>query len=87
MKNHVIAVIGCGRVSVMHFASIAENPLAQLICCCDNKFERAEAFARKYGAKAYADYEEMLERHKKADEKDKNCEGQMCLDDISETEE
>ena len=37
-----VAVIGCGRVSVMHFASIAESDRAVLIACCDNKEERAK---------------------------------------------
>lgn len=57
-----VAVIGCGRVSVMHFASIAESDRAVLIACCDNKEERAKEFAKKYNVKAYADYEEMLDK-------------------------
>ena len=32
-------------------------------------------------------YEEMQKRHRKAEEKEKNCEGQMSLDEIEETQE
>ena len=62
MKKLRIAVIGCGRVSVMHFVSIEQSARAELVACCDIKKERAEAYAKKYGVRAYADYAEMLEK-------------------------
>ena len=34
-KQFKVAVIGCGRISVMHFDGIARSPLAQLVACCD----------------------------------------------------
>ncbi len=57
-----VGLIGCGRVSVMHLVSIAALPETELVACCDIKQERAEQTAAKYGAAAYASYEEMFEK-------------------------
>lgn len=62
MKKLRIGVIGCGRVAVMHLGSIALLDDAELIACCDIKKDRAESAAKKYNAKAYASYEEMLDK-------------------------
>ena len=56
-----VGIVGCGRVSVMHLASIAALEETELVACCDIKQDRAEEMAKKYGAKAYVSYEEMLE--------------------------
>ena len=60
VKKLKVGVIGCGRISVMHLVSIGALENAELICVCDNKKERADEAAEKYGVKAYYDYEEML---------------------------
>lgn len=60
VKKLKVAVIGCGRVSVMHLGSIALLEEAELVACCDIKKDRAESAAEKYGARAYTSYEEML---------------------------
>lgn len=60
-KKLKTAVIGCGRISVMHLGSIAMLKDAELVACCDIRKERADEAAKKYGCKAYADYEEMLD--------------------------
>ena len=60
-KQFKVAVIGCGRISVMHFDGIARSPLAQLVACCDIRPGRAETAAKKYGCKAYTSYEEMID--------------------------
>ena len=60
VKKLKVAVIGCGRVSVMHLGSIALLEDAELVACCDIKQDRAEYMAKKYNAKAYTSYEEML---------------------------
>ena len=56
-----VGVIGCGRISVMHFVSIASIDEVELVACCDIKPERAHGAAEEYGVKAYTSYEEMLE--------------------------
>lgn len=62
MKALKIGVIGCGIISVMHLDSIAALEEAQLVAVCDNKPDRAQAAADKYGAKPYVDYKEMFEK-------------------------
>ena len=37
MKKLRIGVIGCGRISVMHFESILQLDEAELVACCDIK--------------------------------------------------
>ena len=61
VKKLKVAVIGCGRVSVMHLGSIACFEDAELVACCDIKKDRAVETARKYGVRAYTSYEEMLD--------------------------
>ena len=55
------AVIGCGRVSVMHFDAIDRLDVCKLVATCDVKKDRADSFAEKYSAKAYYDYKKMLD--------------------------
>ena len=56
-----VGVIGCGRISVMHFVSIGSIPEVELVACCDIKKDRAESAALEYGIKAYTSYDEMLD--------------------------
>jgi predicted dehydrogenase len=48
----------------MHLVPIEHSARAELIACCDIKKERADETAKKYGVKAYYDYEEMLDCEK-----------------------
>lgn len=59
-----VAVVGCGRVSVMHLSAIAKSEYVELAACCDIKYERALAAAHEYGGKAYSSYERMLDEVK-----------------------
>lgn len=64
MDNTVkkVAVIGCGRISVMHFDGIfAFGNKIKLVAVCDNKQERADYYANKYNVKVYYDYKQMLD--------------------------
>ena len=62
MRKLKIAIVGCGRVSIMHLKSaMMLRELCELVAVCDVKAERADAAAKKYGAKAYYDYGEMLD--------------------------
>lgn len=62
-KRLRVAVIGCGRISVMHLASVTMLG-EELVAVCDTKRERAEEAAEKYGGKVYTDYIEMLDTEK-----------------------
>ena len=64
LKKVKIAVIGCGRVSVMHLVSIDMYDDLELVACCDLVKEKADAVSEKYGCKAYYDYEEMIAKEK-----------------------
>lgn len=62
MKKLRIGIIGCGRISVMHFEAALALEEAELVACADIKPERADEAAKTYGAKAYYSYEEMIEK-------------------------
>ena len=61
VKKLRVAVIGCGRISVMHLGPISAMADVQLVACCDVLEGRAEKAAQQYGCKAYTDYEKMLD--------------------------
>ena len=44
-----IGIIGCGRISVMHFTSAKLLPQSDIVACCDIEKVKAEAAAAKYG--------------------------------------
>jgi len=60
MKKFKVGVIGCGRISPTHLVSISQNEDCELVAVCDNKPERAEAAAKKYGCKAFTDYKDLI---------------------------
>ena len=64
MEKLRVGVIGCGRISVMHFVSIEQSEKALLVACCDVKKDRADSFAEKYGVKAYYDYKQMIDNER-----------------------
>ncbi|ADY57278.1 oxidoreductase domain protein [Syntrophobotulus glycolicus DSM 8271] len=59
-QNLRFGVIGCGRIAPKHTESILAIPDAELAAVCDIVPGRAEEFARKYQARPYLDYQEML---------------------------
>ena len=61
IKKFKVGVVGCGRISVMHLESIAALDNTELVACCDIKPDRADEAAKRYGAKAYTSYEQMLD--------------------------
>ncbi len=57
-----IGLVGCGRVSGQHFRAIQkQSEKCKLAGVCDIIPERAEKAARETGARAYTDYQRMLE--------------------------
>jgi len=56
------ALVGCGRISPSHIASIAHHSeYAELVDVCDILPDAAEATARKTGARAHTDFHAMLQ--------------------------
>jgi len=57
-----IGVIGAGTVvRVRHLPETQENPDAEVAAVCDIVQERADEMAKKYQAKAYTDYRELVQ--------------------------
>ncbi len=53
-------VVGSGLIADFHARAIGDIPNAKFTACCDKIPERAAKLAEKYGAKAFAGYEEMV---------------------------
>ena len=52
------AIVGCGRIAQRHAEHISKR--GQLVAVCDIIEDKAQQLATKYGARAYASYDEML---------------------------
>ncbi|MCG8568127.1 MAG: Gfo/Idh/MocA family oxidoreductase [Desulfobacterales bacterium] len=62
MERINIGVIGCGRISDLHFRSIAQTPGLSLYSVCDSDPVLAGECKKRWGAQnSHADYREMLE--------------------------
>ncbi len=55
-------IIGCGVIGPLHAEAISSLPDAALVAVADTDAEKAQELAQKYGAHAYTDAQEMLER-------------------------
>ena len=64
MEKLKSAVIGLGRISVMHLNAIMRSPDAELVAVCDIDEEKLNTAVQKYGVNGYLDYEEMLNNEK-----------------------
>lgn len=58
------AIVGCGAIAGVHAACAAARKGVRLAAFADIKKARAEDFARRYGGRAYASFEEMLDCEK-----------------------
>src|SRR6478609_4807260 len=56
------AVIGCGDISVVHTAAIAEAPDAELVAVCDRDPDRLANATDAYGVPGFADHNTMLDQ-------------------------
>ena len=61
-KKLRVAIVGCGRVAVVHIAAVAALNQARLIAFCDIKRERAAEQAAVYGGVVYDDFDTMLDK-------------------------
>ncbi|GHU97756.1 oxidoreductase [Clostridia bacterium] len=64
MRKLKIGIIGCGAISPMHAVPVGLYKNAELAAVCDIKKDRADRAAARYGARAYGDYIEMLEKER-----------------------
>src|SRR5262249_24086362 len=54
------ALIGCGKVGSIHAQALHALPESDFVAAADASPGRAEAFAARWGARPYADLDEML---------------------------
>jgi UDP-N-acetyl-2-amino-2-deoxyglucuronate dehydrogenase len=59
-----IGIVGCGGIAAIHATCLRNLSGHELVAYADIKPERAEAFAREYGGRAYSSLEDMLEKEK-----------------------
>lgn len=65
MSKVRVAVVGCGAIAIRrHIPEYAVNPNVEFVAFVDPVIERAQEQAEKYGAEAFASYEEMLSKIK-----------------------
>lgn len=65
MKKYRVAVIGVGSIARMrHLPEYQANPHVEIVAVCDIVPERVEETAAQYGAKAFTDYQELLDQVK-----------------------
>ena len=62
MKQFGFGIIGCGMISQVHAAAIADIPNARLVAAVDFVEDKVTAFAEKHGCEVCADTNEMLQR-------------------------
>jgi UDP-N-acetyl-2-amino-2-deoxyglucuronate dehydrogenase len=55
------ALLGCGKVGDTHALALTTLPSSHFVAVCDFEATRAEAFARRYGVKAYSSIEDLLQ--------------------------
>jgi len=58
------ALVGCGRISQVHFTVLGQEPRADLIAVADVDSTAAEGAAEAFGAQAYTDPVRMIEAEK-----------------------
>jgi len=56
-----VAIIGCGGIAQVHAAVLNNLQETELIACADIRPERAGAMAEKYGCRAYASMDALLD--------------------------
>ena len=59
------ALIGCGRIAPRHAENIRKS--GKLVAVCDSDKDKADNFAKAYGAAAYYSIEDLLKNEKKID--------------------
>lgn len=58
------AIVGCGSIAQVHAQAIGQLRQEGLVAVADIERDKAESMAALYGAKAYSDWEKMLEEER-----------------------
>lgn len=62
MKKLRVAIIGCGRISIMHLIPAKNLPQSELVACCDIDLTKAKNTGEKFSINYYQDYKQMIEK-------------------------
>jgi UDP-N-acetyl-2-amino-2-deoxyglucuronate dehydrogenase len=54
------ALVGCGKVGQTHAQALSSLPESEFVAVCDVDFERAQAFATRFGGRPFDDIRRML---------------------------
>jgi UDP-N-acetyl-2-amino-2-deoxyglucuronate dehydrogenase len=60
MRRVRTAVIGCGKVGQTHAAALSVLPESEFVAACDSEAARSQAFADRYGVRAYTSVRRMI---------------------------
>lgn len=60
MERIRTGIIGCGKVAHLHAQALKDLGKSDFVAVCSRSPERRDAFAERYGVKAYADVSEMI---------------------------
>ncbi len=60
MEQLKTGIVGCGKVGDFHAIAFSNLKRSKFTAVCDANWERARAFAVKYGVRAYTDVETMI---------------------------
>lgn len=64
MRKFKVGVVGCGNISRTHLPILTEAENIELVAVCDILPQRADDCAKKYGCKAYYDFDSLLSDEK-----------------------
>jgi predicted dehydrogenase len=59
-KKVRVAIVGCGQMGRWHLDSYKKDPRVEVVACVDTARDRAEAFARETGGRAYISHADLL---------------------------
>ena len=62
MRRLKIGMIGCGGIAGLHAEKLRSIEEANMVAFADIIKEKAEAFSKRYGGRAYTDWHEMLDK-------------------------
>ncbi len=60
MEKYRVGLVGCGGIAQVHGEALSSLEGVELLACADIRPERAQAFAGKFGGRAYPSLEAML---------------------------
>ncbi|MHC4673057.1 MAG: Gfo/Idh/MocA family protein, partial [Planctomycetota bacterium] len=64
MQRLKTAIVGCGKVTDLHAAALANLEESDFRAVCSRSREKAERYGQKYSVRGYSDLKEMIAKEK-----------------------